>query len=74
MCVAVPGCVISIGEPSAGQVPAVVDFDDREVDINLVMVPDVQVGDWVIAHSGFAIRRTGKPSADIAGRGQTGER
>lgn len=58
MCVALPGRVVSIGEPTATSVPARVRYGDREpVDVDLVMVTDVAVGDYVIVHSGYAISR-----------------
>jgi len=56
MCVAIPGRILSIGEPSAASVPAEVAFPDRTMTINLVMVPEARVGDDVIVHSGYAIR------------------
>ncbi len=64
MCVAVPGKVISIGEESTASLPAIVDFGDRTLEINLVMVPDIQPGEWVVAHSGYAIRQVHDPSSD----------
>jgi hydrogenase maturation factor len=56
MCVAVPGKIISIGEPSTALVPGEVVFPDRTLDVNLIMVPEAVVGDNVIVHSGYAIR------------------
>lgn len=56
MCVAVPGLVTSIGKPSTAMVPGEVTFPDRETTVNLVMVPEVAVGDHVVVHSGYAIR------------------
>ncbi len=56
MCVAVPGRVISIGESTPGAVMGRVEFGDRRLDINLVMLPGVNVGDHVLTHSGYAIR------------------
>ncbi|MGI9666834.1 MAG: HypC/HybG/HupF family hydrogenase formation chaperone [Acidimicrobiia bacterium] len=69
MCVALPGLVVSIGDATDAHIPAEVDFGDRTLEINLVMVPEAREGDWVIAHSGFAIRRTDNPSFDIDRRG-----
>lgn len=53
MCVAVPGRVVSI-EP--GSRTAVVSYEAREQAVDLTMTPHASVGDWVIAHSGFAVR------------------
>ena len=58
MCVAIPGKIISIGEPSTALVPAQVAFPDRTLEVNLVMRPGATVGDHVIVHSGYAIRIT----------------
>lgn len=56
MCVAMPGRVISIETPSTGAIWSQVDFGDRVLKINLVMLPDVGIGDHVLVHSGYAIR------------------
>ena len=58
MCVAVPGRIISIGQPSTALIPAEVVFPDRTLEVNLVMLPEANVGDHVIVHSGYAIRIT----------------
>ena len=55
MCVALPGLIISLGEPSGTSVPAVVRFGTMDLDVNLVMVPDATVGDYVVVHAGFAL-------------------
>lgn len=57
MCVAMPGRVISIDAPSTGAVWSQVEFGDRVLKVNLVMLPDVNIGDHVLVHSGYAIRR-----------------
>jgi hydrogenase assembly chaperone HypC/HupF len=61
MCVAVPGKIISIGPPSTALIPAKVEFPDRTLDVNLVMLSEAAVGDHVIVHSGYAIRLTSGP-------------
>ncbi len=61
MCVAVPGKIIAIGEPSTALVPGEVVFPDRTLDVNLIMVPEAVVGDNVIVHSGYAIRVAREP-------------
>lgn len=55
MCVAVPGRVTRIGEPTAVSVPATVSIVDTERDVDLIMVPEATVGDYVVVHSGYAI-------------------
>ena len=55
MCVAVPGKVVAMGDASEISVPAKVSILGVERDVDLVMVPDVEVGDYVVVHSGYAI-------------------
>ena len=50
MCLAVPALVLSIDGPEAE-----VDFSGVRRRISVVLTPDVQVGDYVIIHTGFAI-------------------
>lgn len=52
MCLAVPGRVIEI----KGKV-AVVDFGGVRREVRLDLLPNVEVGDYVIVHTGFAIER-----------------
>ena len=57
MCLAIPGKVLSL----AGNDPLLrtgnVSFGGVIKQVNLAYVPDVQVGDYVIVHVGFAISR-----------------
>lgn len=65
MCVAIPGRVLSLSDGPGGSRPAVVAFPggiERQVD--LVMVPEADVDDYVVAHSGFAISLISKEEAD----------
>jgi hydrogenase maturation factor len=45
-----------------------VEFGDRTLEINLVMLPDVEIGDHILVHSGYAIRTVAEsalfPEAD----------
>lgn len=66
MCVAIPGRVISIGTKSPASVPGRVDIAGTEREVDLVMVPHVQVGDYVVVHSGYAIRTVPAAAADEA--------
>ncbi|MGI9585142.1 MAG: HypC/HybG/HupF family hydrogenase formation chaperone [Acidimicrobiia bacterium] len=47
-------------------VPGVVEFVDQTNDVNLVMVPDVSVGAYVVVHSGYAIRVVPASNAETA--------
>lgn len=55
MCVAIPGRVVRIGKPTATSIPGRVSIIGTERDVDLVMVPDATVGDFVVVHSGYAI-------------------
>lgn len=55
MCIAIPARVVSLGEAIAGSTPGTVDLLGVEREVDLVMVPQAGVGDWVIVHSGYAI-------------------
>lgn len=55
MCLGVPGKVIEIQNNSVGMTMGKVDFGGIVKEICLAYVPEVTVGDYVIAHAGFAI-------------------
>jgi hydrogenase expression/formation protein HypC len=57
MCLAIPGKVISI-EPGADEIfrMGVVSFDGINREVNLAMVPEVKVNDYVLVHVGVAIQ------------------
>jgi hydrogenase expression/formation protein HypC len=51
MCLAVPAKIIRLEKPDLG----VVDYLGNEVRTNFSLLPQAEVGDWVIVHAGFAI-------------------
>jgi hydrogenase expression/formation protein HypC len=55
MCLGVPGKVIEIEENSLGMTMGKVDFAGITKDVCLAYVPEVELGDYVIVHVGFAI-------------------
>lgn len=55
MCLGVPGKVIKIEENPLGMSMGRVDFAGITKDVCLAYVPEVQLGDYVIVHVGFAI-------------------
>jgi hydrogenase expression/formation protein HypC len=62
MCLAVPGKVVEIqgeGELRMGRV----DFSGIQRQACLAYVPEVQVGDYVLVHVGFAISRIDEQAA-----------
>lgn len=62
MCLAIPGRVLSIGDQLGTRV-AVVDFGGTTREVALSLLPDVTVGDHVIAHAGVAIQRLDEDAA-----------
>ena len=55
MCVAIPARVVSRGDASEVSIPGWVSMPDGERQVDLIMVPEVDVGDYVVVHSGYAI-------------------
>jgi len=62
MCLAVPGRVLSVTEQD-GTTMADVDFGGVRKEVCLAYIPDVQEGEYVIVHVGFAIQRLDEKSA-----------
>jgi hydrogenase expression/formation protein HypC len=55
MCLGIPGEILSIEEDAQGLRPARVRFGAVIREANLNLVPEAQVGEYVIVHAGFAI-------------------
>ena len=53
MCVALPALVTSRSDDGR---TATARISDVERTVDLAMTPEADVGDWVITHSGFAVR------------------
>jgi hydrogenase expression/formation protein HypC len=62
MCLAVPGRVLT-REERDGTTMAEVDFGGVRKDVCCQYIPDVETGDYVIVHVGFAIQRLDEESA-----------
>lgn len=60
MCLAVPAQILSIDDASDS---AVVALDKVKVDISLALVEDVDVGDYVLVHVGFALNKIDEQEA-----------
>lgn len=56
MCVALPGRIVSIGEPNGVSLPALVRLGEVDRSVDLCFVPEANVGDYVVVHSGYALR------------------
>ena len=55
MCLAVPGKVISIDKSNPDLIMAKVDFSGIMKDICVQWLPEVQEGDYILAHVGMAL-------------------
>lgn len=55
MCVAIPGRITWIGDGSDASIPGRIETGGTSRDVNLVMVPEARVGDYVVVHSGYAV-------------------
>ena len=58
MCLAVPGKIIECADDEA-----VIDLQGNRLKISTVLTPGAAVGDWVLAHAGFAISLIGEDEA-----------
>lgn len=59
MCLAIPGKIKKI----SGQL-AIVDFSGMEKEVNVSMLTDAKIGEYVIVHAGFAIEKMDKKQVD----------
>lgn len=66
MCLAIPGKIIEI-EPSDDEIfrSGKVSFDGIHRNVNLSMVPEARVGDYVLVHVGVALQRIDEEEAKI---------
>jgi hydrogenase expression/formation protein HypC len=60
MCLAIPARVVELPEPEV----AVIDVDGVRKRISLALVDDVQCGDYVIVHVGYALTRLDPEEAE----------
>ena len=63
MCLGVPGKVIKIEENPLGMNMGKVSFAGITKEVCLAYVPEVQVGDYVVVHVGFAISQIDEEEA-----------
>ena len=61
MCLAVPMKIIEINDDGTGKVAA----DTATYQVNLSLIQDPKMDDYVIVHAGFAIERLDKEEANI---------
>ncbi len=60
MCLAIPGKVVKIMEEEKA---AIVDFMGLKKKIDISLVEDVKVGDYVLVHVGYAIQKLDEKAA-----------
>ena len=60
MCLAIPARVVALPEPDT----ALIDVAGVRKRISLALVEDVEVGDYVIVHVGFALSRLDEEEAN----------
>jgi hydrogenase expression/formation protein HypC len=63
MCLGVPGKVIEVHENAVGMTMGRVSFSGITKEVCLAYVPDVEIGEWVVVHVGFAISRIDEDEA-----------
>ena len=64
MCLAVPGKVVSIDERNPELKMAKVNFSGVSKEVCVQWLPDVQVGDYVLVHVGFALNKIDEKDAE----------
>ena len=64
MCLAVPGRVVSVEDIDPAFRSGCVDFCGVRKTVNLAFTPEVEPGDYVLVHVGFAITRVDREEAD----------
>jgi hydrogenase expression/formation protein HypC len=63
MCLAIPGKVVSISGDDALTRMGKIDFSGVIKQVSLAYVPEVNVGDYVIVHVGFALSKVDEDEA-----------
>ena len=63
MCLAIPGQIVSMSGDSFQRM-ARIDFGGVTKEASLALLPDVQLGDYVIVHAGIAIAQLDQAAAE----------
>lgn len=58
MCLAVPAKLVKLNDYEG-----IADLHGNQVPVNTQLVPDSEVGDWILMHAGFAIQRLEEEAA-----------
>ncbi|MCP3934887.1 MAG: HypC/HybG/HupF family hydrogenase formation chaperone [Actinomycetia bacterium] len=86
MCLAVPGRLVELGD-DRGTAVGVIDVEGVRKDVCFALLPEAQIGEYVLVHAGFAIAVVDEEAAgetlallreideiDVADRGAKGAR
>ncbi|BBG00381.1 MULTISPECIES: HypC/HybG/HupF family hydrogenase formation chaperone [Pseudonocardia] len=65
MCLGIPGRISEIWDEGSGARMAHVEFPGETKKLCLAYLPDLQVGEYTIAHAGFALSRIDEDSARV---------
>lgn len=65
MCLGIPGRIAEVWTAESGAPMARVEFPGEVRSLCLAYLPDLQVGDYTIAHAGFALTRIDEETARI---------
>lgn len=65
MCLGIPGRVTEIWDAESGARMAKVQFPGEVRTLCLAYLPDLQIGEYTIAHAGFALTRIDEESARV---------
>jgi hydrogenase expression/formation protein HypC len=63
MCLGIPGKIVKIWDEPSGARMADVEFRGEVRKLCLAYLPDLEIGDYTIAHAGFALSRIDEASA-----------
>jgi hydrogenase expression/formation protein HypC len=64
MCIALPGMVERVDLPGVIPRMADVDFGGVKKQVCIDFLPDINIGDYVVVHVGFALQKIDKEEAD----------
>jgi hydrogenase assembly chaperone HypC/HupF len=64
MCLAVPGRVLQLDETNPDFKMAKVSFGGINKDVCVQFIPDIQVGEYVLVHVGFALNKIDEKDAE----------
>ena len=64
MCLAIPGRIVAISDGEGFDRRGIVDYDGARQEVSLACLPEVQIGDYVLVHVGFAMTKLDTAEAE----------